>query len=99
MVKIYVETLNDPNGVPTIGSTWQRVIQATYEGAIKSAFALYSAAMQTAMGGAPMEEEILLQCHEEAREQCLSKFNADTSLDTESILYQKYLHELMVYSI
>ena len=97
MVKLYVEALNSPNGIPEIGSTWQRVLEATYTNGVEEALKSYQAAMDAAITGKlPMENQDLLNIHNSAVKKSLKMLEHAASLDSESKLYQDYLEKLMV---
>ena len=47
MTKLFVEALNSPGGVPAIGTTWDRVLEVTYESAMKGARQCYAEKMSS----------------------------------------------------
>ena len=96
MVQLYVDALNSPGGIPVIGSTWQRVLEATYTNGMESAVKIYSEMMDKATQLLPMEDERLLMNHRKGVEESVKRFNQAASLDSESELYQTYLDKLMV---
>lgn len=96
MVQLYIDALNSPGGVPVVGSTWQRVLEATYETAVEEAVKSYQSLMDATIARAPMEESHLLEQHSQALTKSMEKFQQATSLDTESTLYESYLNKLMV---
>ena len=96
MVQLYVDALNSPGGIPVIGSTWQRVLEATYTDGMESAIKIYSEVMERATQSLPMEDEKLLANHRKGVEESMKRFNQAASLDSESELYQTYLDKLMV---
>ena len=96
MVELYIEALNSPGGVPVVGSTWQRVLEATYESAVEEAVKCYQGIMDCTMKWAPMEESELLEEHEKAFAKSRETFRQATSLDAESTLYESYLKKLKV---
>ena len=97
MVELYVDALNSPDGIPVIGSTWRRVLEATYTDGMENAAKIYSEKMKNTVH-LPMEDEDLLKCHRKGVEEAMKKFNQAASLDSESELYQTYLDKLMVIS-
>ena len=96
MVELYVEALNSPGGIPVIGSTWQRVLEATYTDGMENALNSYKEIMTKTIQQLPMESRVLLQHHRKAIDESMKKFNKAVSLDSESELYQTYLDKLMV---
>ena len=97
MVKLYVEALNSPNGIPAIGSTWQRVLEATYTNGLEEALKSYQAAMDAAITGKlPMGNQDLLNIHRRAVRKSLEMLKHTTSVDCERKLFQEYLDKLMV---
>ena len=96
MVQLYVDALNSPGGIPVIGSTWQRVLEATYTDGMERAIKIYSEVMERAAQSLPMEDEKLLMNHRKGIEESMKTFNQAASLDSESELYQTYLDKLMV---
>ena len=96
MVQLYVDALNSPGGIPVIGSTWQRVLEATYTDAVDCAVKVYGDLMERATKTLPMEDEKLLANHGKGVEESMKRFNQAASLDSESELYQTYLDKLMV---
>ena len=96
MVQLYVDALNSPGGIPVIGSTWQRVLEATYTDGMEGAIKIYSEVMERATQSLPMEDEKLLANHRKGVEESMKRFNQAASLDSESELYQTYLDKLMV---
>lgn len=99
MIELYVDALNSPGGVPIIGSTWQRVLEATYTDGMESAIKIYGKVMERAIQSIPMEDKRLLTNHRKGVEESMKRFNQAASLDSESELYQSYLNKLMVNSI
>lgn len=99
MVQLYVDALNSPGGIPVIGSTWQRVLEATYTDGMECAIKAYSEVMERATQSLPMEDEELLLKHGKGVEESMKRFNQAASLDSESELYQTYLDKLMVSSL
>ena len=91
-----MEALNSPGGIPVIGSTWQRVLEATYTDGMDGALCTYKEAMAAVSKKLPMESDKLLQKHREAVDESIKKFNKAVALDSESELYQSYLDKLMV---
>lgn len=69
MVELYVNTLNSPGGIPVIGSTWQRVLEATYAEGMDSAISIYTDIMEEAAQLLPMESEDLLNKHSKGIEE------------------------------
>lgn len=96
MVQLYVDALNSPGGIPVIGSTWQRVLEATYTDAVEGAVKIYSELMESATKSLPMDDEKLLESHGKGIKEAMKRFNQAASLDSESELYQTYLDKLMV---
>jgi len=96
MVELFVEALNSPGGIPVIGSTWQRVLEATYTDGTGSALSTYKEMMVKVSKQLPMESDQLLLKHRKAVDESISTFNKAVSLDSESELYQVYLDKLMV---
>jgi hypothetical protein len=96
MIELYVDALNSPGGVPVIGSTWQRVLEATYTDGMECAIKIYREVMERAIQSIPMEDESLLKNHRKGVEESMKLFNQAASLDSESELYQTYLDKLMV---
>ncbi len=96
MVELYVEALNSPGGIPVIGSTWQRVLEATYTKGMEEALQIYREIMTTIIQKLPMENDQLLKRHRNAVTKAMEKFNKAVSLDSESELYQSFLEKLMV---
>ena len=96
MTELYVDALNSPGGIPVIGSTWQRVLEATYTDGVESALSVYKDVMEGVVQLLPMESEDLLEKHGKGVEEATKRFNQAASLDCESELYQVYLDKLMV---
>ena len=96
MVQLYVDALNSPGGIPVIGSTWQRVLEATYSDGMESAVNIYVEIMEQAAQSIPMKAEDLLMNHRKGVEESMKRFNQAASLDSESDLYQTYLDKLLV---
>ncbi len=96
LVELYVEALNSPGGIPVIGSTWQRVLEATYTKGMEEALQIYREIMTTIIQKLPMENDQLLKRHRNAVTKAMEKFNKAVSLDSESELYQSFLEKLMV---
>ena len=96
MVQLYIDALNSPGGVPVVGSTWQRVLEATYETAVEEAVKSYQSLMDDTIVQAPMEESELLEQHSQALTKSMEKFQQATSLDAENTHYESYLNKLMV---
>ena len=95
MVELYIDALNS-DGVPVVGSTWQRVLEATYESAVGEAVKHYQSIMDGIMLRAPMEEKELLEQHSQALAKSIERFKQATSLDAENTHYESYLNKLMV---
>lgn len=98
LVELYVAALNEPGGVPVVGSTWQRVLEATYTDGMEKAVVCYKKRMDEKMKRMPMTNDDLFAHHQGAVKKCLESFQQAVTLDSESQLYQKYLDELMVSS-
>lgn len=79
-----------------IGSTWQRVLEATYTDGMESAVRAYKQVMERAAQRLPMESELLLSEHRKGMKESMRIFNQAASLDSESELYQVYLDKLTV---
>jgi hypothetical protein len=99
MVELYVDALNSPGGIPVIGSTWQRVLEATYTDSMESAVSAYMDVMERVTQLLPIESEALLSQHGRGIEEATKKFNQAASLDSDSELYQVYLDKLMVITL
>ena len=98
MVGLYVEALNSPGGIPVIGSTWLRVLEATYTDGVDRAVKCYKKTMKEVIPKLPMKSEQLFDYHRQGRDKSLQVFKEATKLDSESEsnLYQTYLDKLMV---
>lgn len=96
LAQLYVEALNSPEGVPVVGSTWQRVLEATYRDGMEKAVVSYRDMMGKEMKSLPMENEQLLDHHQRAVDESLKSFQRAAALDSESEQYQNYLEKLMV---
>lgn len=94
MIKLFVEALNSPGGVPAIGSTWDRVLEVTYESAMKGAMQCYAEKMNSLY--MPLESADLLKHHGQAWEKALCKFREALKMDTDEACYEKYLRQLQV---
>lgn len=94
LAQLYVEALNSPEGVPVVGSIWQRVLGASYPDAVEKAVMSYKDMMGKAI--LPMENEQLLEHHQRAVDESLKSFHVTAALDSEIELYQNYLGKLMV---
>ena len=81
-----------------VGSTWQRVLEATYTDGMEKAIVSYKDMMGKEMKSLPMENEQLLEHHRRAVDESLKSFQHAAALDSESDLYQNYLDKLMVSS-
>ena len=79
-----------------IGSTWQRVLEATYTDGVENAIKVYSDVMERTTQTLPMEYEKLLINHRRGVDKSMKTFNQAALLDSESELYQAYLDKLMV---
>ena len=95
MVQLYIDALNS-DGIPVVGSTWQRVLEATYESAVGEAVQNYQSIMDRTMLRAPMEEKELLEQHSQALAKSIERFQQATSLDAENTHYESYLNKLTV---
>ena len=96
LAQLYVEALNSPEGVPVVGSTWQRVLEATYRDGMEKAVVSYRDMMGKEMKSLPMENKQLLDHHQRAVDESLKSFQRAATLDSESEQYQNYLEKLMV---
>ena len=96
MVELYVDALNSPGGIPMIGSTWQRVLEATYTHGLESAVKIYKEVMEEATKSLPIESEQLMGHHREGVEEMMKKFKEAASLDSDRAVYEPYLNKLMV---
>ena len=98
MVQLYVEALNLPGGVPVVGSTWQRVLEATYTDGVEQAVKCYKKAMEGVGPKLPMRTDQLFDYHRKGVDKSLKVFKEATTLDSESEsdLYSTYLDKLMV---
>ena len=96
MVQLYVDALNSPGGIPVIGSTWQRVLEATYTHGLESAVKIYKEVMEKAAKSLPIESEQLMGHHRKGVEEMMEKFKEAASLDSERAVYEAYLDKLMV---
>ena len=96
LAELYVKALNSPEGVPVVGSTWQRVLEATYTDGMEKAIVSYKDMMGKEMYSLPMENEQLLEHHERAVDESLKSFQRAGELDSQSDLYGIYLDKLMV---
>ena len=96
MVQLYIDALNVPGGVPVVGSTWQRVLEATYETAVEEAVKVYQGFMDDTIVRAPMEEKELLEQHSQALTKSIETFQQAASLDADSTLNESYLNKLVV---
>ena len=98
MVELYVEALNSPGGIPVVGSTWLRVLEATYTEGVKQAVKYYKKIMEEVTSKLPLKSEQLFDHHREGVKKSLQVFREATELDSESEsnLYQTYLDKLMV---
>lgn len=94
MTKLFVEALNSPGGVPAIGSTWDRVLEVTYESAMKGAMQCYAEKMSSLY--MPSESTDLLKHHGQAWDKALCKFREALNMDTDEACYEKYLRQLQV---
>ena len=94
MTKLFVEALNSPGGVPAIGSTWDRVLEVTYESAMKGAMQCYAEKMSSLC--MPLESTDLLKHHGQAWDKALCKFREAINMDTAKACYEKYLRQLQV---
>ena len=96
MVQLYVDALNSPGGIPVIGSTWRRVLEATYTDGMENAIKLYGGVMEKAAELLPLESEQLLIQHRKGVDEAMKRFKGAASLDSERELYEAYLDKLMV---
>ena len=96
MVQLYIDALNSPGGIPVVGSTWERVLEATYETAVEEAVKTYQGIMDGTIARAPMEEKELLEQHDRALAKSIEKFHLAASLDADKSLNEKYLNKLVV---
>ena len=96
MTKLFVEALNSPGGVPALGSTWDRVLEVTYESALKGALQCYKEKMSSFR--LPNEDTALLKHHGQAWSVALSKFQETLALDTDEACYHKYQGQLKVHA-
>ena len=94
MAKLFVDALNSPGGVLALGSTWDRVLEVTYESAMKGAVQCYEEKMSSFH--MPCERTALLRHHGQAWDKALSKFQEALALDTDEACYDKYLRQLKV---
>lgn len=96
MTQLFVDALNSPDGIPVIGSIWQRVLEATYISGVDKALKGYKDIMEETAQKLPMNSEELLINHRKGIEESMQRFNQAASLDCESELYRTYLDKLMV---
>lgn len=96
MTQLFVDALNSPDGIPVIGSIWQRVLEATYISGVDKAWKGYKDIMEETAQKLPMNSEELLINHRKGIEESMQRFNQAASLDCESELYRTYLDKLMV---
>lgn len=96
MIELYVSALNSPGGIPVIGSTWQRVLEATYTHGMEKALIVYKQVMTGVDQLLPMDTEQLLTKHREGIEKAIKEFDQAVSLDSESEVYETYLDKFMV---
>ena len=101
MVQLYVDALNSPGGIPVIGSTWKRVLEATYTDGVEQALKCYKKTMEKVLQQLPQETDELLGQHRKGVDESLKVFKQATSLDSESDsdLYTTFLDKLMVCSV
>lgn len=96
MVQLYVDALNTPGGIPVIGSTWRRVLEATYTHGMDSAVKIYKEVMEKAAQLLPIESEQLMVHHRKGVKEMMKKFKEAASLDSEREVYEAYLDKMMV---
>ena len=96
MTQLFVDALNSPDGIPVIGSVWQRVLEATYISGVENALKGYREIMEEMAQQLPINSEKLLITHRKGIEESMQRFNQAASLDCERELYRTYLDKLMV---
>ena len=94
MLQQYVEVLNSPNGVPEIGSTWERVIKNTYATATEKAKEVYQAEMEHV--SLPVNFVLLMEAHSDAQAKAIAAFDKFTQVDNEREIYNTSLEKMTV---
>ena len=79
-----------------MGTTWRRVLEATYTDGMEKAMKLYIGVMEIAAKPLPLGSEQLLIHHRKGVDEAMKRFKEAASLDSERELYEAYLDKLMV---
>ena len=94
MLKIYVDALNSPEGIPEVSSTWDQVMKNTYQIATAKAIEVYKSKMSGLTF--PMEDSEMKRIHQETTEKSIECFQQLTWLDTDGDVYSDHLSQLSV---
>lgn len=92
-----MEALNSPDGVPEVGSTWERVVQSTYATATAKSVETYQAEMANVRF--PVSFISLMAAHSDAQAKAISVFDKFTQVDNEREIYNTSLETMTVSNI
>ena len=94
ILKLYVNALNSPEGIPNVRSVWEQVMKNTYQTATNRAIEEYKSNMATLKF--PIEDSIIQMHHRMYYESAVKLFKQLTKLDSDDNVYQQHLEDLSV---